>query len=102
MAANGFFRPADSLLGGAPVTDLQLRMYLGRLIGIYLRGKQISNRVMTQTIDAGLSWQCPAYGLVEDGAYHVAGDDVLINASTYLQRVPFASQERLARPPPPA
>lgn len=47
---------------------------------------------MTQTIEAGLSWQCPAYGLIEDGAYHVAGDDVLINASTYLQRVPFADK----------
>ena len=74
------------------VTDLQLRMFFGELIGIYTRGKQISNRIRTQTIMEGLSWQCPAYGLIETGAYHVAGEDILIEAATYLKQIPFADK----------
>lgn len=66
-------------------------MFFGELIGIYTRGKQISNRLRTQYIDAGLSWQCPAYGLSETGKYHVAGEDVLID-SGYLQQIPFADK----------
>ena len=66
-------------------------MFFGELIGIYTRGKQISNRLRTQTIDSGLSWQTPAYGLIETGGYHVAGEDVLIT-SGYLQQIPFADK----------
>ena len=73
------------------VTALQLRMFFGELIGIYTRGKQIANRIRTQTIQEGLSWQCPAYGLIETGKYHVAGEDVLID-SGYLQQVPIADK----------
>ena len=86
----GTFRPAQALQTGS-VTALQLRMFFGELIGIYTRGKQISNRLRTQYIDAGLSWQCPAYGLSETGKYHVAGEDVLID-SGYLQQIPFADK----------
>ena len=74
------------------VTALQLRMFFGELIGIYTRGKQISNRLRTQFIQEGLSWQCPAYGLAESGGYHVAGEDVLIEAATYLKQVPMADK----------
>lgn len=86
----GTFRPAQALQTGS-VTALQLRQFFGELIGIYTRGKQISNRIRTQYIDAGLSWQCPAYGLAETGKYHVAGEDVLID-SGYLQQIPFADK----------
>jgi hypothetical protein len=86
----GTFRPAQALMTGS-ATALQLRMFLGRLIGIYLRGMQIGNKFMRQEIQEGLSWQCPAYGLVEDGKYHVAGESVIID-SGYLQQVPFADK----------
>lgn len=67
-------------------------MFFGELIGIYTRGKQISNRIRTQTIQEGLSWQCPAYGLIETGGYHVAGEDILIEAATYLKQIPLADK----------
>lgn len=86
----GTFRPAQALQTGS-ATALQLRQFFGELIGIYTRGKQISNRLRTQYIDAGLSWQCPAYGLAETGKYHVAGEDVLID-SGYLQQIPMADK----------
>lgn len=87
----GTFRPAQALMTGS-VTALQLRQFFGELIGIYTRGKQIANRIRTQYIQEGLSWQCPAYGLIEAGAYHVAGEDILIEAATYLKQIPFADK----------
>lgn len=84
------FRPADSLFAGTP-TALQLKMYFGELLGTLNRGLEIVPHLRSKSIDAGLSWAEPVYGFAEPGKYHVAGEDVLIDAG-YVARVPFVEK----------
>lgn len=82
------FRPADSLLGGTPFDDLQLKVYLGMIEGAYLRGLEVVPFIDSRVITTGKSWQLPMYGYSDSGKHHVVGESILLD-SNYRQQIPF-------------
>lgn len=90
-APSEMFLPSQSLLTGA-ADALQLKVWLGELLGAYQRGLQVAPFLGSKTITVGNSWQLPMYGYSDSGKHHVEGESILTD-SGYRQRVPF--KERL-------
>lgn len=89
----GTFRPAQTPLADSTANEiaLQIRMYLGELVGAFNVQRQISPLLDSKTIEAGLSWQSPAYGHMSEGKYHLEGESVITDTG-YLHRVPLTDK----------
>lgn len=82
------FRPADSLLGGTPFDDLQLKVWLGQVSGAFMRGQEVVPFIDSRTIETGKSWQLPMYGYSDSGKHHVVGESI-VEDTGYRQVIPF-------------
>lgn len=90
MALTNIFHPAQASLTG-PVDSLQLKVWLGEVLGTYMRGLTVVPLIASHRIGFGKQWQMPVAGFSDSGKYHVTSDSVLTD-SGYLQRTPFVER----------
>ena len=89
-APTPLFAPADNLLADTP-TALQLKTWLGEVLGFNRLGMEVTGMLPTKRITTGSSFQLPVAGRALKGKYHVRGEDVQVE-SGYLQTVPFTEK----------